>query len=357
MHILALLSGFGVGYVAYMHNKVGLAHLFQCGAEGGDEIMRQVGNESDRVGKNDAAARWQHQAAHGRIESGKNLILNGNIGPGEAVKQGRLAGIGITDQGDHRIGHTLARRAVQLACPHDALQVAFEAGNAFADLPPVGFDLGFAWAAEKTEATALPFQMCPRANQTAALIGKRRQLDLQLAFPRARAGTEYFKNKRRAIDHLAIPGALEIALMCDMRICGEGSRFGVPINRLGLVMAYPEVEALVELVGRSVALEILYEARVFDAAEAKDKGLVNRVVADDAVEDEAYATARRIADGAPLVNRWHKAFANRLAKGTGPANPLTADEQAEGFACFDTEDFQTGFKAFLDKQKPEFKGK
>ncbi|MEK9900347.1 MAG: enoyl-CoA hydratase-related protein [Rhodospirillaceae bacterium] len=156
------------------------------------------------------------------------------------------------------------------------------------------------------------------------------------------------------IKGLCVGGALEIALMCDMRICGEGSRFGVPINRLGLVMAYPEVEALVGLVGRSVALEILYEARVFGAAEAKDKGLVNRVVADDAVEDEAYATARRIADGAPLVNRWHKKFVDRVLAG-GP--PFTEAEAKEGFACFDTEDFNTGYKAFLAKEKPAFRGK
>jgi enoyl-CoA hydratase/carnithine racemase len=159
------------------------------------------------------------------------------------------------------------------------------------------------------------------------------------------------------IKGLCVGGALEIALMCDIRIAGTSSRFGIPVNRLGLVMAYAEIEALIEVVGRSVALEILFEARVFDAAEAKDKGLISRIMPDEEVEVEAWATARRIADGAPLVNRWHKAFANRLAKGTGPANPLTADEQAEGFACFDTEDFQTGFKAFLDKQKPEFKGK
>jgi len=159
------------------------------------------------------------------------------------------------------------------------------------------------------------------------------------------------------IKGLCVGGALELALMCDMRICGEGSRFGVPINRLGLVMAYPEIEALVGLVGRSVALEILFEARVFDAAEARDKGLVNRVVADDRVADEAYATARRIADGAPLVNRWHKKFADRVLAGIHTATPLSAAEQAEGFACFDTQDYNTGYQAFLAKQKPEFEGK
>ena len=159
------------------------------------------------------------------------------------------------------------------------------------------------------------------------------------------------------IKGLCVGGTLELALMCDMRVCGEGSRFGVPINRLGLVMAYPEVEALVGLVGRSVALEILFEARVFDAAEAKDKGLVNRVVPDDQVEDEAYAAARRIADGAPLVNRWHKKFADRVLAGAHSATPLTAAELAEGYACFDTEDYNTGYQAFLVKKKPKFEGK
>ncbi|MCZ6592470.1 MAG: enoyl-CoA hydratase-related protein [Alphaproteobacteria bacterium] len=159
------------------------------------------------------------------------------------------------------------------------------------------------------------------------------------------------------IKGLCVGGTLELALMCDIRICGEGSRFGVPINRLGLVMAHPEVEALVGLVGRSVALEILFEARVFDAAEAKDKGLINRVVPDDQVEAEAYAAARRIADGAPLVNRWHKKFAYRVLAGAHSAAPLTAAELAEGYACFDTDDYNTGYQAFLAKKKPKFEGK
>lgn len=155
---------------------------------------------------------------------------------------------------------------------------------------------------------------------------------------------------------LCVGGALELALMCDMRICGEGSKFGVPINRLGLVMAYPEVEALVGLVGSSVALEILYEARVFGAAEAKEKGLVNRVVPDEEVDAAVAKTVANICAGAPLVNRWHKKFVTRVAAGARSSQPLSAAEEAEGFACFDTEDFQAGVKAFLAKEKPEFKG-
>jgi enoyl-CoA hydratase/carnithine racemase len=155
------------------------------------------------------------------------------------------------------------------------------------------------------------------------------------------------------IHGICVGGGLEIAGLADLRICGESSRFGVPINRLGLVMAYAEIGALIRLAGEAVALEILLEGRVFDAREAKDKGLVTRVVPDGEVEAEAKATARRIADGAPLVARWHKKFARRLRD----ARPLTAEELDEGFACYGTEDFRTGRMAFLAKAKPEFKGR
>jgi enoyl-CoA hydratase/carnithine racemase len=155
------------------------------------------------------------------------------------------------------------------------------------------------------------------------------------------------------IHGICVGGGLEIAGLADIRICGESSRFGVPINKLGLVMAYAEIGSLIALAGEATALEILLEGRVFDAKEAKDKGLVTRVVPDDQVESEARATAQRIADGAPLVARWHKKFARRLRD----AKPLTEAEYDEGFACFGTEDFRIGYRAFLAKSKPEFKGR
>jgi enoyl-CoA hydratase/carnithine racemase len=156
-----------------------------------------------------------------------------------------------------------------------------------------------------------------------------------------------------AIQGICVGGGMEIAALCDLRISGRSSRFGAPIKNLGLVMAYPEIGALIELVGRTVALEILLEGRIFGAEEAKEKGIVTRVVDDPAVIDEAHAAARRIAEGAPLVARWHKKFAKRLAD----PRPLSEAELDEGYGCFGTEDFRIGYRAFLAKQKPDFKGK
>jgi enoyl-CoA hydratase/carnithine racemase len=155
------------------------------------------------------------------------------------------------------------------------------------------------------------------------------------------------------IHGICVGGGLEIAALCDLRICGASSRFGAPIKNLGLVMAYAEMAPLVDLVGKAVALELLLEGRILDAAEAKEKGLVTRVVPDAEVATETRATAERIAEGAPLVARWHKKFALRLAD----PRPLSAKERDECFDCFDTEDFRIGYAAFLAKRKPDFRGK
>jgi enoyl-CoA hydratase len=155
------------------------------------------------------------------------------------------------------------------------------------------------------------------------------------------------------IHGICVGGGMELAASCDLRVCGESSRFGAPIKSLGLTMAYPEMAPLIRLVGSAVALEILLEGRVFDAAEALRKGLVTRVVPDGEVAVEARAAAERIAEGAPLVARWHKKFARRLAD----PRPLTQAESEECYDCFDTEDFRTGYAAFLAKTKPVFAGR
>lgn len=150
-----------------------------------------------------------------------------------------------------------------------------------------------------------------------------------------------------------IGGGLEIAGVCDLRICSEGSRFGAPINKLGFSMYPGEMEGLLKLAGAAVIKEILLEGRILTATEAYEKGLVTRVVPDTQVEDEAYGTARRIAAGAPLVAGWHKQWIRRLQSG----KPLNDEEKTASFAFLDTEDYKEGLRAFLEKRKPFFKAR
>ena len=155
------------------------------------------------------------------------------------------------------------------------------------------------------------------------------------------------------INGACVGGGLEIAGVCDLRIAGENSRFGAPINKLGFSMYPGEMEGLLRLVGPAVLKEILLEGRILSASEAYGKGLLTRVVATEQVADEAYATARRICAGAPLVAGWHKQWIHRLLDG----RPLSDEEKAASFAFLATEDYQEGLSAFLAKRKPVFKAR
>ena len=155
------------------------------------------------------------------------------------------------------------------------------------------------------------------------------------------------------IQGACIGGGLEIAGVCDFRICGESARFGAPINRLGFSMYPGEMEGLLRLVGPAVLKEILLEGRILSATEAYAKGLVTRIVSDQQTEEEAYATARRICAGAPLVAGWHKQWIRRLLDD----RPLSDEEKTASFAFLDTEDYKEGLSAFLEKRKPQFKAR
>jgi enoyl-CoA hydratase len=149
-------------------------------------------------------------------------------------------------------------------------------------------------------------------------------------------------------------GGLEIACCCDFRICNTSARFGVPINRIGHPFAYPELAPVLQVAGRAAVLELLLEGRVVDAEWARLRGLVTRVVADDAIEADVAKTAAHIAAMAPLSMRGTKKFVNRLSL---DASPLTADEVAESYAACDSEDYAEGVRAFLAKETPAFKGR
>jgi len=155
-----------------------------------------------------------------------------------------------------------------------------------------------------------------------------------------------------AIEGLCVGGGLEIAACCDLRVCGESSRFGAPINRLGLTMSYEELEPLVQLLGASPVLDLLFSGELIGAERALMYGLVNRMHADRSVMEQAYGLAARIAAGAPLVNRWHKKFVRRLHE----RSPLTDVERAEPHEAFQTRDYREGRAAFLEKREPRLRG-
>ncbi len=154
------------------------------------------------------------------------------------------------------------------------------------------------------------------------------------------------------IEGLCVGGGLEIAACCDLRVCEESSRFGAPINRLGLTMSHDELTPLLQLLGPGPVLEILLSGELIGAERALTVGLVNRVHPVGTVVDHGYGLVARIAAGAPLVNRWHKKFVRRLLQ----REPLTDEERAEAHHAFDTDDYREGRTAFLEKRDPEFRG-
>ena len=113
------------------------------------------------------------------------------------------------------------------------------------------------------------------------------------------------------IQGLCVGGGMEIAACCDIRLCGRSSRFGAPINRLGLTMSHDELAPLIDLLGSGPVLEILLTGDLIAAERAREIGLVNRIFPDADLISSGFDLANRIADGAPLVNQWHKKFVHR----------------------------------------------
>lgn len=155
------------------------------------------------------------------------------------------------------------------------------------------------------------------------------------------------------IDGVCVGGGLELASQCDLRIAGESSRFGVPINRLGFPMAPDEMQGLLALAGRAITMEILLEGRVFPAAEALAKGLLTRVVADAEVAADVLRTARRLEQGAPMAARINKLTAARLC---ATPQALSAQERAFYFDYAERHDHREGVAAFLAGRAPKFTG-
>jgi enoyl-CoA hydratase len=151
-----------------------------------------------------------------------------------------------------------------------------------------------------------------------------------------------------------IGGGTAAAVCCDIRICTENAKFGVPAAKLGLGYGMQRAQPLVDLVGPAYAKEMFFTGRQFDAREAERMGLVNRVVADDQLESTVQEVARTIADNAPLTVRAAKLVVGQLLKDAQDRD-VAATERAVD-ACFQSNDYKEGQAAFAEKRKPRFTG-
>jgi enoyl-CoA hydratase/carnithine racemase len=156
------------------------------------------------------------------------------------------------------------------------------------------------------------------------------------------------------IEGYCMGGGMAVACACDIRVCSDNSIFSIPAGRLGIGYRPRFTRWVVETVGGPIAKEILFTARRYDAAEALKIGLVNRVTSVGELTGYVKEYANSIAKNAPLSVRASKRIVNEV--GAGPGEWNMREMQALIDACSNSDDYEEGRQAFMEKRTPKFNG-
>jgi enoyl-CoA hydratase/carnithine racemase len=160
-----------------------------------------------------------------------------------------------------------------------------------------------------------------------------------------------------ALNGHAIGGGLELALSCDLRIASEDAKVGMPPAQLGLIYSHTGLRKFLDAIGAARTRELFFTAANIPAGQAEAWGLVNAVVPADEVAERGVEYAARIAALAPLAQRGNKRVLAELLAAEGDLTPETERELVRlREACFRSEDFYEGVRAFAEKRKPEWRG-
>jgi enoyl-CoA hydratase len=166
---------------------------------------------------------------------------------------------------------------------------------------------------------------------------------------------DYPKPTIACIRGFCLGGGMQVAMLADIRIASENSQFGIPAAKLGIAYGYDGLKHLVSLVGPSWARLIMYTGMRIDSAEGLRIGLVDRVVPDTELWSATSEIARTISGNAPLAIKAAKITIAQILKDPDKRD-MDAIKQI-GTACMDSEDFREGRRAFMEKRKPQFKGR